>query len=80
MYDKQLIKDNEVAITLNCIFEIATKTGKGKPWIALYSDIDNLLSAYDIANQLDAYEVAIFYKGFMYWKSKFPIFNSTIFE
>ena len=77
-----LIQDDLYAQEKGYKFQVCRKEAKGKPWLTCYDNIDRLTTAYELANGIDdAFETAIFLMretgGTMYWKSTFPVLNST---
>lgn len=79
MINKTIMKDEELALKHNIAFEVATKTGRGKPWITVRNDILKLSDAFNLVANIEAYEVGIFIDGYIYWTTHNPtIYNSIL--
>ena len=70
--------DEQRAIKKGYTFDIATKQGRGKPWSMAHKNIISLKYAFKLAQEIEAYEVGVFFNGKIYWKSSYPVINFIV--
>jgi hypothetical protein len=73
--------DRDLAKERGYVFRVMRKEKRGAPWREVFADIDDLSKAMALAGEIEAYEVGILLRGYIYWTSRWPdVFNSTIIE